>query len=105
MRNAPLIVSAQLFATVVSRVPVNPVMSILAIVVAAASVVVPLGLPLKIALFDAIGVHAHAAPPDVLDQLAPVFHAPPAPIRWQFPAATPQLGAATTRTAPRTQLL
>src|SRR5438445_11338427 len=77
----------------------------LAIVVAAASVVVPLGLALKMAWFDATGVQAQEAPPAELDQLAPVFHAPPAPIRSQFPAATPQLGAATTRTAPRTQLL
>jgi hypothetical protein len=56
-------------------------MSMLAIVVAAASVVVPVEVALKNALFVAIGVHAQDAPPDVLDQLAPVFQAPPAPIR------------------------
>jgi len=66
---------------VVSSVPVKPVMSILAIVVAAASVVVPVGLALKNALFVATGVQPQEAPPDVFDQLAAVFHAPPAPIR------------------------
>ena len=80
MRNAPLIVKAQ-FDPVVSNVPLKPVISMLAIVVAAASVMVPLGLALKMAWFDATGVQAQEAPPAELDQLAPVFHAPPAPIR------------------------
>ena len=72
--------SAQ-FEAVVSSVPVKFVMSMLAIVVAAASVVVPVGLALKMAMFVATGVQPHAAPPDVLDQLAPVAQVPPAPIR------------------------
>jgi len=80
MRNAPLIVRAQ-FDAVVSSVPVKPVMSMLAIVVAAASEVVPVGLASKMALFEATGVHAQEAPPDELAQLAPAFHAAPAPIR------------------------
>ena len=80
MSNAPLTVRPQ-FEAVVSNVPVKLAMSMLAIVVAAARVVVPVGVALKIALFVATGVQAHAAPPDVFDQLAPVFHAPPAPIR------------------------
>src|SRR6267143_464907 len=52
MLNPPLTVRDQ-FDAVVSSVPVKPVMSILAMVVAPASVVVPVGLPLKIALFVA----------------------------------------------------
>src|SRR5438132_11399983 len=99
MRNAPLIVKAQ-FDPVVSNVPLKPVISMLAIVVAAASVVVPLGLALKMAWFDATGVHAQEAPPAGLDRLAPGFQAPPDPIRWQFPRASPALGPATTG-APR----
>jgi hypothetical protein len=58
----PLIVRAQ-FDAVVSSVPANPVMSMLAIVVFPVSVVVPVGTPLKIALFDAIGVHPQDPPP------------------------------------------
>src|SRR6266704_3006133 len=77
MANGPLTLRAQLDA-VVSSVPVKPVMSMLAIVVAAASVVVPVGFALKIALFEAMGVQAHAAPPDVFDQFAPVAVVPPA---------------------------
>jgi hypothetical protein len=56
-------------------------MSMLAIVVAAASEVVPVGVALKKTLFEAMGVHPQATPPGELDQLAPAFHAPPAPIR------------------------
>src|SRR5438046_8830675 len=103
MRNAPLIARAQ-FDPVVSSVPLKPVISMLAIEVAAASVMVPLGLALKVACFDATGVHAHDAPPAELDQLAAVFHAPPATIRYQFLAARPRLGAATTQAEPRTQV-
>src|SRR6266849_583619 len=80
MANGPFTVRLQ-FDAVVSSVPVKPVMSMPAIVVAAARVVVPVGLALKIALFVATGVQPHAAPPDVFDQLAPVAHVPPAPIR------------------------
>jgi len=80
MANGPLTVSAQLDA-VVSSVPVKPVMSMLAIVVAAARVVVPVGVVLKITSFVATGVQPHAAPPDVFDQFAPVAQVPPAPIR------------------------
>src|SRR5205807_8910904 len=98
MRNAPLIVKAQ-FDPVVSNVPLKPVISMLAIVVAAASVVVPLGMALKMAWFDATGVQAQEAPPAELGLLAPVFHAPRAPIRWCFPAVTPLLGAAMTLSA------
>jgi hypothetical protein len=75
-----LIVSDQ-FDAVVSRVPVKPVMSTLAIVIAAARVVVPLGLALKIALLVAVGVQPHTPPPEVFDQFAGVLHAPFAPIR------------------------
>jgi hypothetical protein len=78
--NGPLIVRAQ-FDAVVSSVPVKPVMSMLAIVVAAASEVVPVGVALKKALLETVGVHPQAPPPDKLDQLAPAFQAPPAPIR------------------------
>ena len=78
--NGPFTVRAQLDA-VVSSVPVKLVMSMLAIVVAAASVVVPVGVALKTALFVATGVQAHAAPPEVFDQFAPVAQVPPAPIR------------------------
>jgi hypothetical protein len=56
-------------------------MSMLAMVVAAARVVVPVGTALKIALSVAAGVQPHDAPLAVLDQLAAVFQAPPAPIR------------------------
>ena len=80
MENGPFTVRAQ-FDAVVSSVPVKLVMSTLAMVVAAARVVVPVGFALKIALFEAIGVQAHAAPPDVFDQFAPVAHVPPAPTR------------------------
>src|SRR5207249_2451958 len=62
MENGPFTVRAQ-FDAVVSSVPVKLVMSTLAMVVAAARVVVPVGFALKIALFEAIGVQAHAAPP------------------------------------------
>jgi hypothetical protein len=75
-----LIVRGQ-FDAVVSSVPVKPVMSMLATVVAAASEVVPVGVASKKTLFEAMGVHPQAAPPGELDQLAPAFHAPPAPIR------------------------
>ena len=78
--NDPLIVRGQ-FDAVVSSVPVKPVVSMLAIVVAAASEVVPVGVALKKALLEAAGVHPQAPPPSELDQLAPVFQAPPAPIR------------------------
>src|SRR5207244_13528919 len=80
MANGPFTVRPQLDA-VVSSVPVKFVMSMLAIVVAAARVVVPVGVALKMALFVATGVQPHAAPPDVFDQFAPVAHVPPAPIR------------------------
>src|SRR2546426_69913 len=73
-------VRAQLDA-VVSSVPVKPVMSMLAIVVAAARVVVPVGVALKITSFVATGVQLHVAPPDVFDQFAPVAQVPPGPIR------------------------
>src|SRR5713226_1473231 len=76
MANGPLTVRAQLDA-VVSSVPVKLVMSMLAIVVAATRVVVPVGLAFKIALFVATGVQLHVAPPDVFDQFAPVAHVPP----------------------------
>jgi len=69
------------FDAVVSNVPVKPVMSMLAMVVPAASVVVPLGLALKIVLLVATGVQPQAAPPEVFDHLPPVFQAPPAPTR------------------------
>jgi hypothetical protein len=75
-----LIVKAQ-FDAVVSSVPVKPVMSMLAIVVAAASEVVPVGVALKMALFEAIGVHPQEAPADELDQLAPAFQVPLVPMR------------------------
>jgi len=78
---SPLTVSAQLDPATVSSVPVNPVMSMLAMVVAAASVVVPVGVAFKIALLVATGVHPQAPPPAEFDQLAPVFQVPPAPIR------------------------
>jgi hypothetical protein len=81
MLRGPLTVRDQFDPVTVSSVPVNPVMSILAMVVAAASEVVPVGTALKIALSVAAGVHPQAAPPDEFDQLAPVFQAPPAPIR------------------------
>src|SRR5438094_111772 len=75
MRNVPLIVRAQ-FDAVVSRVPVKPVISMLAIVVAAASGGVPLGLAPRMTLFDATGVHPQDAPPGGLAQSRPVV--PPA---------------------------
>src|SRR2546428_7802549 len=98
MANGPLTVRAQLDA-VVSSVPVKPVMSMLAIVVAAARVVVPVGVALKITSFVATGVQPHEAPPVVFDQFAPVAHVPQEPIRLQFPDATTQIGVAITRTA------
>jgi hypothetical protein len=81
MLKGPLTVSAQLDAAAVSKVPVKLVMSMLAMVVAAASVVVPVGLALKIALSVTAGVQPQDAPPLVFDQFAAVFHAPPAPMR------------------------
>src|SRR2546425_9057998 len=78
-------------------------MSMLGIVVAAARVVVPVGVALKITSFVATGVQLHVAPPDVFDQFAPVAQVPPAPIREQFPDATPQFGVGNTRTAEMTQ--
>ena len=81
MLKAPFTVSAQFDPATVSRVPVKAVMSMLAMVVAAASAVVPVGVALKKALSVAAGEHAQAAPPEVFDQLAPLFHAPPAPMR------------------------
>jgi hypothetical protein len=56
-------------------------MSMLAIVGATSSEVVPVGFASKMALFDAIGVHVQGPPPDELDQFAPVLHAPPTLIR------------------------
>jgi hypothetical protein len=56
-------------------------MSMLAIVVAAAREVVPVGFVSKIALFVAIGVQPQLAPPEVFDHLDAVFHDIPLPIR------------------------
>src|SRR2546421_385458 len=72
MLNPPLTVRDQ-FEAVVSNVPVKPVMSMLAMVVAAASVVVPVGLALKMALFVATGVHPHAAAPVPVTAVGAVF--------------------------------
>ena len=80
-RKLPFTVSAQLFAAVVSSVPVNPVMSMPPIVVAAASVTVPVGFALKTATSVAAGVQLHGAPPEEFDQLEALFQAPPFPIR------------------------
>src|SRR5207249_10331773 len=68
-RKLPFTVSAQLFAAVVSSVPVNPVMSMPPIVVAAASVTVPVGFALKTATSVAAGVQLHGAPPEEFDQI------------------------------------
>jgi hypothetical protein len=62
MANAPFKARGQ-FDAVVSSVPAYPVMSMLAIVTPAASVVVPVGTALKIALFEAIGVQVQDPPP------------------------------------------
>src|SRR6266581_4649138 len=85
MANGPLTVRAQLDA-VVSSVPVKPVMSMLAIVVAAARVVVPVGVALKITSFVATGVQLHVAPPDVFDQFAPVAQRIPKTAKASSPA-------------------
>src|SRR5213593_4186616 len=102
MANGPLTVRAQLDA-VVSSVPVKPVMSMLAIVVAAARVVVPVGVALKITSFVATGVQLHVAPPDVFDQYALVAHVQAASNLELFPDATPQFSRGNIRTADMTQ--
>lgn len=81
MLKRPLMVRAQLDPAAVSSVPVKPVMSMLAIVVAAARVVVPVAFASKIALSVAAGVQPQDAPPDAFDQFDVLFHEPPAPIR------------------------
>src|SRR2546426_3933628 len=93
MANGPLMVRAQLDA-VVSSVPVKPVMSILAIVVAAARVVVPVGVALKITSFVATGVQLHAAPPEVFDQFAPVAQVRRLRCDSNFPIQRRRLGGA-----------
>src|SRR2546428_13159627 len=98
-RKLPFTVSAQLFAAVVSSAPVNPVMSMPPIVVAAASVTVPVGFALKTATSVAAGVQPHGAPPEEFDQLEALFQAPPFPIRWHNPLPFPHAGAAPTSTA------
>jgi hypothetical protein len=81
MLKSPFTVRDQLVPFTVSNVPVNPVMSMVAIVVAAERAVVPVGLALKIALSLAAGVQPQDGPPDEFDQLAAVPHVPPAPMR------------------------
>jgi hypothetical protein len=78
---SPLTVSDQFDPDTVSSVPVKLVMSMLAIVVAAARDVVPVGVALKMALSVADGAQPQEAPPLVFDQFAVLFHWPAAPMR------------------------
>lgn len=66
---------------VVSSVPVYPVMSMLEAIVAAARVVVPVGVELKNTRSVDEGVQPHAGPPELLDHSVGSDHTPPVPIR------------------------